>query len=75
MSQTKFIQVLKDELAMSNVDFQVISRRSSIPKIGLASVERGFAGIEINIDFDITSVTINNMSLDIENMSEPCSVL
>lgn len=75
MSQTKFTQTLKDELTMSNIEFQVILRKSSVPRIGLASVERGFAGIEINIDFDITSVTINNMNLDIENMSEPCSFL
>lgn len=75
MSQTKFTQVLKDELTMSNIEFQVLLKKSSIPRIGLASVERGFAGIEINTDFDITSVTINNMNLDIENMSESCSFL
>lgn len=75
MSQTKFTQTLKDELIMSNIEFQVILRKSSIPRIGLASVERGFAGIEINSDFDITSISFNGATVDLENMSEPCSIL
>ena len=75
MSQTKFIQVLKDEFTMAGVNFTVLARRSAIPRIGLASVERGFAGIEINSDFDITSISFNGATVDLENMSEPCSIL
>ena len=75
MSQTKFIQVLKDEFAMAGVKFATLARRSSIPRIGLGSVERGFAGIDINSDFDITSISFNGATIDLENMSESCSFL
>ena len=75
MSQTKFIQVLKDEFAMAGVKFATLARRSAIPRIGLGSVERGFAGIDINSDFDITSISFNGATIDLENMSESCSFL
>lgn len=75
MSQTKFIQVLKDEFAMAGVKFATLARRSAIPRIGLGSVERGFAGIDINSDFDITSISFNGLTIDLENMSESCSFL